>query len=53
MPNQRVKTGLKAKKIKLPQMIFFLKTTNTFFMYPSAAFILQNFKKILRPDPEL
>ena len=36
MANQTVKSGLKAKKIKLPQF-----------------FILQNFKKILRPDPEL
>ena len=25
MPNQTVKNGLKAKKIKLPQMIFFLE----------------------------
>ena len=44
--NQTVKNGLKAKKIKLPQMIFFLKkTTNKIFMYLLATFILQNFKK--------
>ena len=36
MANQTVKSGLKAKNIKLPQF-----------------FILQNFKKILRADPEL
>ena len=45
MHNQAVKNGLKAKKIKLPQMIF--------YMYLLAPFILQNFKKILRIDPEL
>ena len=42
------------KKIKLPQMTFFSwKTTNKIFMYLLAPFILQNFKKILRADPEL
>ena len=55
MPNQTVKKGLKAKKIKLPQMIFFLKKkkTNKIFKYLLATFILQNFKNILRADPEL
>ena len=33
MPNQTVKTGLKAQKIKMPQMIFFLKISNTTSMY--------------------
>ena len=34
MPNQTVKNGLKAKKIKLPQMNFFSrKSTNEIFMY--------------------
>ena len=41
MPNQTVKNGLKAKKIKLPQMNFFLKKQ------------LILFKKILRAHPEL
>ena len=46
MSNQTVKNGLKAKKIKLPQMNFFSrKTTNKSFMYLSAPFILQNFLK--------
>ena len=49
MPNQTVKNGLKAKKIKLPKM----KTTNKIFMYLLAPFILQNFKKITRADQEL
>ena len=54
MPNQTVKNGLKAKKIKLPQMNFFSqKTTNKIFMYLLAPFILKNFEKILRADPEL
>ena len=35
-------------------MNFFLeKATNKIFMYLLASFILQNFKKILRVDPEL
>ena len=46
MPNQKVKNGLKAKKIKLPQMNFFWKTTNNIFMYLLAPVILQNLKKI-------
>ena len=54
MPNQTVKNDLKAKKIKLPQMIFFLeKTTNKIFMHLLTPFILQNFWKIFRADPEL
>ena len=54
MPNQTVKNGLKAKKIKLPQMnFFFQKTPNKMFMYLLAPFILQNFKKIIRANPEL
>ena len=43
MANQTVKNGLKAKKIKLPEMIFFSrKTTNKIFIYLLAPFILQN-----------
>ena len=54
MPNQTVKNGLKAKKVKFPQMNFFAqKTTNKIFVYLLAPFILQNFKKILRTNPEL
>ena len=54
MPNQTVRNGLKDKKIKLPQKNFFSqKTTNKIFMYLLAPFILQNFKKILRANPEL
>ena len=54
MSNQTVKTDLKAKKMKLPQMLFFSrKTTNKIFMYLLVPFILQNFKKILRNNPEL
>ena len=45
MPNQTVKNDLKAKKIKLPQMNFSRKTTNNFFMYLLAPFILQISKK--------
>ena len=52
IPNQR--NGLQAKKIKLSHMNFFSrKTTNKIFMYLFAPFTLQNFKKILRPNPEL
>ena len=44
MPNETVKNGLKTKKVKLPQMNFFLlKTTNEIFMYLLTTFILQNF----------
>ena len=54
MPNQTVKNGLRAREIKLPLMIFFSrKTSNKNFMDLLAPFILQNFKKILRADPEL
>ena len=43
MPNQTVKNGLKAKKIKLPQINFFLKKkTNKIFMYLLTPFILQH-----------
>ena len=35
------------------QKFFSQKTTNKIFMYLLAIFILQNFKKILRADPEL
>ena len=46
MPNQTVENGLKAKKIKLLQMNFFLKKKNNkIFMYLLAPFILQNAKK--------
>ena len=49
MPNQTVKNGLKAKKIKFPQMNFFSKkATNKIFIYLLAPFILQNFKKKFR-----
>ena len=52
--NQTVRNGLKAKKIKLPQMNFFCrKTTNKISMYLFAPFFLQNFKKTLWIDPEL
>ena len=50
MPNQTVKNGLKAKKIKL---IFSRKTSNKIFTYLLARFIRQYLKKILRADPEL
>ena len=43
MPNQTVKNGVKAKKIKF----FSRKTTNKIFMYLLVPFILQNFTKIL------
>ena len=48
------KNGLRAKKIKFPHMNFFSKkTANKISMYLLAPFILQNFKKIIRTDPEL
>ena len=51
---QSVKNGLKVKKIKLPPNEFFSrKTTNKIFMSLLAPFTLQNFKKLLRADPEL
>ena len=54
MPNQTVKNGLNATKIKLSQMNFFSrKTTNKTFMYLLAPFILYNFRKNLTVDPEL
>ena len=53
MPNQTVKNGLKAKKIKLPQMNFFPQKTTKIFMYLLAPFILQIFLKIIWADPEL
>ena len=52
MPNQTVKNGLKSKNIKLPQMNFFSQKTIKIFMYLLAPFILQNFLKILKADPE-
>ena len=52
MPNQRVKNGLRAKKIKLLQMKFSLKN-NKIFMYLLARFILKKLKRIVRADPEL
>ena len=49
MPNQTVKDGLQAKKIKLPQMNFFpQKTTNKIFMYLLSLSFCKIFKKILR-----
>ena len=53
MPNQLVKSGLKAKKIKLPQTNFSQKITSKISLHLLAPFILQNFKKILRAHPEL
>ena len=54
MPNQTVKNGLKAKKIKLPKINFFSrKTTNKIFMYILAHFILQNFTKILKSQSKV
>ena len=53
MPNQTVKNGLKVKNIKLPQMNLFLKKNSKIFMYLLPPFILQNFQRILRADPEL
>ena len=50
MPNQTVKNGLKATKIKLPQMNFFLEKQN--FHVPIGPLHLENFKKILRANPE-
>ena len=41
-----------SKKIKLPQMKFFLEKKHKIFMYLLAPFIRQNFKKIVRADPE-
>ena len=45
MPNQTVKNGLKAKKIKLPQMNFFLKKQLIKF---SCTYWLLSFCKILK-----
>ena len=54
MPNQTVKNGLKPKKIKLPQMNFFIKKKLIKFSctYQPLSFC-KIFKKILRVDPEL
>ena len=41
------------KRSNCSKWIFSWKTTNKIFMYLLAPFILQNFKKILRADPEL
>ena len=49
MPNQTVKNGLIAIKIKLPQMNFFLeKQLMKFFMYLLVPLILQNLKKFFQ-----
>ena len=53
MPNQTVKKGLKAKKIKLSQMIYFLEKQLIKFHVPISPFQSAKFQKILRPDPEL
>ena len=46
MPNQTVNNGLKAKKIKLPQMNVFLeKQLIKIFMYLLAPFILEKILK--------
>ena len=44
MPNQAVKNGLKAKKIKLPQMNYFLQKQETF----SCTYYSLSFCKILK-----
>ena len=50
IPNQTVKNGLKAKKIKLTQMNFSLKkTTNNIFRYLLALSFSKIFKKFLEP----
>ena len=54
MPNQTVKNGLKTKNNQIvPNEIFSRKTANKILMYLLVPFILQNFKRILRADPEL
>ena len=54
MPNQAEKNGLKVKKIKLPQMNFFLeKQLIKFSCTYWALWFCKIFKKILRADPEL
>ena len=54
MPNQTVKNGLIAIKIKLPPNEFFSrKTTNEIFHVPISPFHSVKFKKILSADPEL
>ena len=54
MLNQTVKNCLKAiKRSSCPEWFFFSKTTNKTFVYLSAPFILQSFKKILRDNQEL
>ena len=54
MPNQTVKNGLKAKKIKLPEMNFFLEKKLTKFSctYWPLSFC-KILKNILTADPEL
>ena len=47
MPNQTVKNGLKAKKIKLPQMNFFLKKLLNFYV-PISPFHSAKFLKSFR-----
>ena len=50
MPNQTVNNGLKAKKIKLPQMNVFLeKQLIKIFMYLLALHAGKKFKKFLEP----
>ena len=50
MPYQTVKHGLKAKKIKLPQMILFSqKTTNKILMYLLALSFCKILQKFLEP----
>ena len=39
--------------IVLNENFFFGKTINITFIYLSATFIMQNFKKLLKTDPEL
>ena len=41
------------KRSNYPKLFFFSKNTYKIFMYLSAPFILQNFKKYRRHDPEL
>ena len=53
MSNQTVKNGLKAKKIKLPLMNFFLKKLIKFSCTYWLLSLCKILKKILRADPEL
>ena len=55
MPIQTVKKWSKGKKDQITRNEFFFskRKNNNTFIYLLAAFILQNFRKILGADPEL